>query len=97
MHSKKGLAVLTAKQRHENLFVGDLTVGLMIFIQHIVKDFLHCAGKLGADEFCLSFMELAHNLDTAEKADVAGSAFGALSFCFLNSISQNRKNIDFGK
>lgn len=79
MHSKKGLAVLMAKQRHENLFVGDLTVGLMIFIQHIVKDFLRCAGKLGAVEFCLSFMELAHNLDTAEKGGCSGIGFrGAL-------------------
>lgn len=68
-----------AKQRHENLFVGDLTVGLMIFIQHIVKDFLRCAGKLGAVEFCLSFMELAHNLDTAEKGGCSGIGFrGAL-------------------
>lgn len=31
------------------------------------------------------------------KVDAAGAAFGSLPFCFHDSISQNRKNIDFGK
>ena len=31
------------------------------------------------------------------KADAAGAAFGSLPLCFRDSISQNRKNIDFGK
>ena len=31
------------------------------------------------------------------KADAAGAAFGSLLLCLHNPISQNRKNIDFGK
>lgn len=45
------------------------------------------------------FAELAlcRTSTRTNKADAAGAAFGSLPFCFHDSISQNRKNIDFGK
>ena len=36
-------------------------------------------------------------LEMTNKVDAAGAAFGSLRLCFHDSISQNRKNIDFGK
>ena len=98
-----GLYDLTTLQRDANRLLGYTAQQSLDYLQSLYEKKL-CTYPRTDSRYLTDDMEggvnalaLCRTSTRTNKADAAGAAFGSLPFCFHDSISQNRKNIDFGK
>lgn len=94
---------LTTLQRDANRLLGYTAQQTLDYLQSLYEKKL-CTYPRTDSRYLTDDMEggvnalaLCRTSIRTNKADSAGAAFGSLPFCFHDSISQNRKNIDFGK